>query len=420
MGKATLRTRLNSAKEKTIVFIHFLDSLDLNPQDLPQDDFRALSEAVAFLQKYSELLNGSKNVSPKQLSETENCMDRLEGISNKAKEHIINYILENFSTPNNEQFKNYHAYAKAEKVWHDYNKFIQKHKFEQLSLERMQALIDRTSRPDLLFSVFLSFLDKGLTDEGFHTLQDALSILSGLMMHTPRSEFSSKTPYQKVQEERGKQFEKFKEEKSEISFSDYDFEGLFNKLKSGDANERKMGDKLLEQLWNNYVNEKHGRIKTEDKKHHKNIIALWEQVKQRFYRARSAQEKILALKPFTRLWCTFVPSQFYDELKELILKGIFNENGTVRYRVVRIIDSVAFELLERAPECFNDLHETVKAKREDYLRQNKLSRFKRAYSENIKDGVLRSLTQSKEFLDDSAWRHEAFRHLRLPSTLNER
>lgn len=412
MGKATLRARMDSAKEKTIAFIRFLDSLGLNPQDLPQDEVKTLAEADAFFQKYSDILNTPKNISTKELSETENCMDRLEEISNKAKERIINYILEKFSTPNNEQFENYHAYAKAEKIWHEYNKFIQEHKLGQLSLERMQALIDKTNRPDLLFSVFLSFLDKGLSPEGFRTLQDALSILSGLMMHTPRSEFSSKTPYQRAQEARNRQLEKFKEERNNPSFSDYDFDSLFNKLNSGNADERKAGNKLLEQLWNNYIGEKHGRINTEDKKHHKNIIALWGHVRQRFYQAKSADEKILALKPFTRLWCTFIPSQYYDELKELILKGIFDENGTVRYRLVRIIDSVAYELLERAPTCFSDLHETIKAKREEYMKQNKLTRFKRAYSENIKDGILRSVTQSKEFLDDSAWRHEAFSHLR--------
>jgi len=419
MGKATLRTRIDSAKEKTIAFIRLLDSLGLNPQDLPKDEIKALAEADAFFQKYSDLLNTPQSSSPKELSETENCMERLEEISNKAKERIINYILENFSTPNNGQFKNYHAYAKAEKVWHEYNKFIQEHKLGQFSLERMQALVDKTNRPDLLFSVFLSFLDKGLTAEGFRVLQDALSILSSLIMHTPRSEFSSKTPYQKAQEDRNKQIEKFKKERNSLAFSDYDFDGLFNKLNSGIAEERKTGYKLLEQLWNNYIEEKHGRIKTEDHKHHKNIIVLWEQVKQRFYQAKSADEKILALKPFTKLWCTFIPSQYYDELKDLVLKGIFDESGTVRYRIVRIIDRIAFELLERAPTCFDDLHETIKVKREEYIRQNKLSRFKRAYSENIKDGVLRSLTQIKEFLDDSAWRHEAFSHLRLSSAFND-
>lgn len=194
MGKASLRIKIDSAKEKTIAFIRFLDSLDLDPQDLPQDDFRVLAEADIFFQKYSEFLNTPKNTGPKQLSETENCLDRLEEASNKAKENLINYILENFSKPNDGQFKDYHAYAKAEKVWHDYNRFIQEHKLKQLSLERMQVLIDRTKRLDLLFSVFLSFLDKGPTAEGFRALQDGLSIISSLMMHTPRSEFSSKTP----------------------------------------------------------------------------------------------------------------------------------------------------------------------------------------------------------------------------------
>ncbi len=419
MGRAALKIRIDEARGKTVSFIRFLDSLGLDPQDLPQADFRALAESDAFFQKYSQLLNSSKSISPKQLVETENCMDKLEGIIIKAKETIMDYILKNLTMTNPDQFKNYSAYAKAEKAWHDYNEFVKKHKLEQFSLEKMQVLIDRAKSPELLFSVFLSFLGGNLTPERFCVLQDALHVISGLMNHTPRSEFSSKTPYQKAQEHRDKQFEKFKEERNESSFSDYDFEGLFNKLDSSDANERKMGNKLLEQLWSNYVDEKHGRIKTESKKHHKNIIALWEQVKQGFYQAKTADEKILALKPLTKLWCTFIPSQFYDELKELILKGIFDESGMVRYRMVRIIDSVAFELLERALACFNDLHETINVKREEYMQQNKLSRLKRAYSESIKDGILRSLTQSKEFLDDSAWRHEAFSHLRLPSTLSE-
>lgn len=419
MGKAALKVKIDGVKERTVTFIRFLDSLGLDPQDLPQDDFRALAEADAFFQKYSELLNTSKSVSPKQLCETENCMEKLEEISHRAKDSIINYILENFSRSNDEQFKNYHAYAKAEKAWHDYGEFIKKHKLGRFSLERMQALIDRTKRPELLFSIFIFFLGGNLNSESFRVSQDALTAISGLMNHTPRSEFSSKTPYQKAQEYRDDQFKRFKAESDTPGFSSYDFDGLFNKLNSSDVNEKKTGEKLLEELWENYVDEKNGRIKTEDKKHHKNIIVLWEQVKQRFNQAKTTDEKILALKPFTKLWCTFIPSQFYDELKELILRGIFDESGTVRYRTVRIVDNVAFELLERAPACFNDLHETINVKREDYMRQNKLSRLKRAYSENIKDGVLRSLTQCKEFLDDSAWRQEAFGHLRLPSALSE-
>ena len=34
------------------------------------------------------------------------------------------------------------------------------------------------------------------------------------------------------------------------------FEGLFSKLGSGDILEKKIGEKLLEQLWNNYIDEK--------------------------------------------------------------------------------------------------------------------------------------------------------------------
>jgi len=155
----------------------------------------------------------------------------------------------------------------------------------------------------------------------------------------------------------------------------------------------------LNQLWENYVNEKHGRLKTEDKKHHKNIIALWEEMKRRFYQAKSPDEKMLALRPLSRLWCTFIPSRFYDEVKELILKGIIDDSGKVRYRVVRVIDSVAVEICEHSPKNLKDLLEAIKDKRDTYVRENEMTVSKRTRSENIKDKTLRSLTQGIEVLE---------------------
>lgn len=398
MGRSGLKIEINKAIEKTAEFIRFLDSLGFDPNDLPQDEMRAFAEADAFLRKYSELLSASKYVNPRQLADAENHAETLDEITRKARVSIMNHILENLATPVDEQFKDYNAYARAERAWHRYGEFIKKHRMEQFGLERMQALIDRSGSPELFVSVFLSFLG-GLKAVGFDSIQEALYVMGELMIHTPRSELSSRTPYQKAEEDRNDQLNRLKEERKMPSFSDYDFDGLFCKLGSGDIHERKTGEKLLNQLWENYVDEKHGRVKAEDKKHHKNIIALWEEMKRRFYQAKSADEKMLALRPFTKLWCTFIPSRFYDEVKELILKGILDDSGKVRYRTVRVIDSVAIEICEHSPKNLQDLLDAIKDKRDAYARENKLAISKRTHSENIKDKTLRSLTQGVELLE---------------------
>ena len=119
------------------------------------------------------------------------------------------------------------------------------------------------------------------------------------------------------------------------------FEGLFSKLGSGDILEKKIGEKLLEQLWNNYIDEKE-----------------------------------LALEALQKSWCAVS-----------FLKGIVDDNGTVRYRTVRIIDSVAFEIYEYSPDNFKNLLEAIKNK------------------------TLRSLTQGLEFLEYYAMRRKTIERI---------
>ncbi len=406
MGRAGLKIEIDNAIKKTAEFIRFLDSLGFDPDDLPRDDMRSYAEADAFLRNYLEILSASKYVNPQQLDDAEKHAKKLNEITRKARASIVNHVLENLATPVEEQFKDYNAYARAERAWHRYGEFIKKHRMEQFSLERMQALIDRSESPELLFSVFFSFLD-GSKVEKFDPLQEALYVIGELLLHTPRSGLSSKTLYQKGKEDRDKQINSLKEERNTPSFSDYDFNGLFNKLGSRDIQERKDGEKLLDQLWKNYVDEKHGRIKVEDKKHHKNIIALWDEMKRRFYQARSADEKMLALRPLSKIRCTFIPSRFYDEVKELILKGILDDSGKVRYRTVRVIDSVASEIFEHSPKNLQDLLDAIKDKRDAYVRENKLTASRRTNPKNIKDKTLRSLTQGIEFLEYYSMRWES-------------
>lgn len=406
MGRAALKIEIDSAREKTAEFIRFLDSLaGVKPGDLPQNDTRALAEAEAWLIKYSKTLNTSKYINPRHLEVAQDYVKNLAEITHKAKMGIICYILDNFTEPGKEQFKNYNAYADAEGAWCRYEKFIKRHRVEQFGLEKMQALIDRTNDPKLLVSVFFSFFS-GSAIEKFHAIEDAMHVLSELLIHTPRSGLSSKTPYQKAREDRDKYINSLKEERDNPFFSNYDFEGLFSKLGSGNIQEKKYGEKLLEQLWNNYIDEKHERTATTDNRHHKNLIALWGEMRQRFYCAKSADEKVLALKPFRKLWCSFIPSRFYDEVKELILKGIVDDSGTVRYRTVRIIDSVAFEIYEYSPDNFKNLLEAIKNSRDTYIRENKLAVSRKVHSQNIKDKTIRSLTQGLEFLEYYAMRRK--------------
>ncbi len=71
----------------------------------------------------------------------------------------------------------------------------------------------------------------------------------------------------------------------------------------------------------------------------------------------------------------------------------------MRYRTVRIIDSVAFEIYEYSPDNFKNLLEAIKNSRDAYIRENKLTVSRRVHSQNIKDKTLRSLTQGLEFLE---------------------
>ena len=399
MGRSALKIETSSSIAKTSEFIRFLDSLaGVNPGDLPQDDMHALAGSGACLQKYSEVLNTSGYINPRYLAEAETYIKNLDKTIRKAKESIMNCVLEKFTEPCEDQFKYYNAYAKAERAWYRYGEFIKKHRLERFSLERMQALIDRTNDPKLLASVFISFFS-GSALEKFHTLGDSLHVLSELLVHTPRSGLSSKTPYQKGKEDRDTYINSLKEERNAPSFSDYDFDNLFRKLDSGDIQEKKNGEKLLNQLWENYVDEKHGRTETADNRHHKNMIALWDEMRRRFGQAKSPDEKVLALKPFRKLWCTFIPSRFYDELKELILKGIVDDSGTVRYRTVKMIENATFEIHEYSPDNFKDLMDAINDKRETYIRENTLTRSRKVHSQNIKDKTLRSLNQGLEFLE---------------------
>lgn len=122
------------------------------------------------------------------------------------------------------------------------------------------------------------------------------------------------------------------------------------------------------------------------------------EVKKRFYGAKDPQDKLNALKPFTKLWCTFIPEEFYDEVKKLILKGLDDESGSVRYRMVRIIQSVMYTIREYSPQYFKDFYRAIYNKRESYMKDNKLARYSQSYSGNINDKRLRSLTQAWEEL----------------------
>ena len=108
------------------------------------------------------------------------------------------------------------------------------------------------------------------------------------------------------------------------------------------------------------------------------------------------------------LWCSFIPSRFYDEVKELILKGIVDDSGTVRYRTAKIIESVMFEIHEYSPDNFKDLLNAVNGKREEYMRENKLTGLRGSRPQNIKDKTLRSLSQGLEFLEYYAQRRKAY------------
>ncbi len=411
MGISALKIEISSAREKTSEFIRFLDSLaGVNPCDLPQDEMQALAGAEACLQKYSEVLSTSKYINPRYLAEAEDYVKNLDEIAHKAKESIMNCVLENFTEPGEKQFKDYNAYAKAERAWYKYEEFIKKHRLEQFSLEKIQTLIDRTNDPKLFASVVLSFFRRAMIEK-LPDIGEALYVMGELMIHTPRSGLSSKTPYQKGGEDRDKYINNLKKERNKPSFSDYDFDSLFRKLGSDDIQEKKDGEKLLNQLWHNYIDEKHGRTETKDNRHHKNLIALWDEMMRRFYQAESADEKVLAIKPFRKLWCTFIPSRFYDEVKKLILKGIVDNSGTVRYRTVKIIESAGFEIHDHSPDNFKDLMGAVNDKREAYMRENKLTRARRVHSQNITDKTLRSLTQGLEFLEYYAMRQKTIRHL---------
>lgn len=408
MGKSALKEKIGNLREEIIGFVRFLDSFGFSPEELPEGQMRALAQANSFSEEYLEILNSKKVLSPKKLAEAEGHCCQLEEVTDKAKESIVDYILKNLAEPRQEQFKNYSAYAQAERAWYNYNNFIKKHGLEKFSRERVQALIDNAENPALLLPVLLSGLNSPKA-EAIVDLQEAADVFTGLINHTPRSEFNSKTPHQKACQLQKNSLVQLRKQKSRLGFSKYNFDALFYKLGSKNKHEKKAGQKLLKQLWENYVDEKHGKIKTKDNIHHKNIVALWEQVKQRFYGANSADKKMNALKPFTKLRTTFVPSQFYPEVKELVMKGVFDESGTVRYRIVRVIEDVTFELSVSAPDKLRDLFEVIYNEREAYMRKYKLRRSRYAYPENIGDKVLRSLTQAQVVLEDQIMRSNAFK-----------
>ncbi len=409
MGKSALKEKIGNLREEIISFVRFLDSLDLSPEELPQGQMRALAQANAFSEEYLEILNSKKVLNPKKLAEVDGYCDELNEITDEAKASITNHILENLAKPVQEQFRNYNAYAQAERAWYNYNNFIKKYGFEIFSREKVQALVDRMKKPVLLLSVLISNLNNSEADT-IEAIQETADVFTDLINHTPRSEFNSKTPHQKACQLQKNSFNRLQKEKAKPEFSSYNFDALFNKLGSKDKEEKKAGQKLLKELWENYVNEKHGDIKTKDNIHHKNIIALWEEVKQRFYNADSADKKMNALKPFTSLRTTFIPTQFYPEIKELVMKGILDKSGTVRYRIVRVIEDVTFKLSLSAPDQLRDLFETIYNEREKYMRKNKLRRSRNAYPENIKDKVLRSLTQTQVILESQIMRCSAFKN----------
>lgn len=396
MGKAMLKTDVEKLRERIISFVRFLDSLDMGSKELPQEDIRCLAEADGFLEHYLKILDNTKSLSQKTLHESETNIKSLDGVCRKAQDSLFNFILEHIAVPRERQFREYCAYPEAEKAWFNYQDFIKKYNLEGFSLNRMQSLIDRTQRPDKIVEILLSKVRISMQNIG--DIQEMMSVMMKMINHTPRSEFNSKTPYQKAKERKDSQIEEFKKKMNDRDFTDYDFDNLFGKLGSEDVKDTKLGQKLLEKLWSDYVDEKHGRLKTQDKKHYKNIIALWGEVKKRFYDAKDSQDKLNALKPFTKLWCTFIPEEFYDEVKELILKGLDDESGSVRYRIVRVIQSVMYTIREYSPQYFNDFYRAIYNKRESYIKDNKLARYRKSYSGNIKDKRLRSLTQAWEEL----------------------
>lgn len=408
MGKSALKEKISNLGEEIIAFIRFLDSFGFSPEDLPESQMRALAKANVFFEDYSEILNSKKSLSPKKLAEAEDYCDQLDKVVGGAKEKIINYILENLAEPTEKQFRDYNAYAQAERAWYNYNNFIKKHGLEKFSQKRVQALIDKAENPALLLPILLSSLDNSKADP-ITVLEEAANVFTGLINHTPRSEFNSKTPDQKACQLQKDSLDQLKKQRSRLEFSKYNFDALFDKLSSKNKQEKKAGQKLLKQLWENYVDEKHGKIKTEDNIHHKNIVALWEQIKQRFYGADSVNKKMNALKPFTKLRSTFIPCQFYPEVKELIMKGIFDQNGTVRYRIVRVIEDIALVLSLSSPQQVRDLLEAIYNERETYMRKNKLLRARNAYPENIRDKLLRSLTQAQTVLESQIMRSDVFK-----------
>lgn len=398
MGKVSLKENINKINERTITFITFLDSLLIGPGDLPQYDFQALTESFTFLKKYLELLDKNRSIGAKKLIDIDNHVRKLDVIAHAAQDSLLMHVIDNLIEIDNEQFQDYHAYADAEKAWHYYSEFIKKHNLDKFRLEKMQALINRTTNPRLLVTIFINYL-KQKSNLDFDIFQVGLACIKNLIEHTPRSEYNSKTLYQVKRKKQKLEFEKWRKEKDRIGFSDYDFDDLFNKLGSKDTESRKTGIRMLNQLWDNYIAELHNRIRTEDMEHHKNIAALWNQVIQRFFRASTTSEKMLALKPTVKLRCSFVPYAFYTELKELIIKGIDDESGTVRYRTVRLLEDMAYELLENTPNDYDDLYNLIHVKRDEYIKRHKLRRQGRVYPSKIKDMKLRSLTQALNTLD---------------------
>lgn len=313
-----------------------MDRLELEPDELPaeaqelQTRFRTLVDLL-------ELVEGKPGMSARDLADVSRQANEAASSWVRCSEITVRRILE--------QTRPYDGrvpYPVAAEVWRRFDDLLQASGLPLLSRAKVQTLMRRATDSGGLGPVL--FPKDPLERYGRDVF--ALHAMAGtLARHTPLPSLGEKTVWQAEDEATRDGYSPHLEEAIELWMA-------------ADPMSRAEAGKILEGLWESYIQGRRDRGSKDPYASYRNLVALLRAARRILIEDGDPERRRHAAKALLRLRSTFVLRDYYPEVKELILKGLGDLDGRVRRAVARFCESALWSLREDT-SLHDDLAESV-------------------------------------------------------------
>ena len=309
-----------------------MDRLELKPAELPaevqelQTQFRTL---VALL----DLVEGKPGMSARDLADLSRQANEVASTWVRCSEITVRRIVEQ-----TRPYDGISPYPIATEVWGRFDKSLHASGLSLLSRAKVQALMRRATDSGGL-GPFLFPERYGLDAFALH------GVAGTLARHTALPSLGEKTVWQAEDEATRDGHSPHLEEAIELWMA-------------ADPMSRAEARRILEGLWESYIQGRRDRGSKDPYAPYRNLVALMRAARRILIEDGDPERRRHAAKALLRLRCTFVLRDYYPEVKELILKGLGDRDGRVRRAVARFCESALWSLREET-SLHDDLAESV-------------------------------------------------------------